>query len=155
LDSCICCDDGAESDVGMGMGSCGISGRSCFVAVSRWCLAMNRGLLGCFSISFMTLLISVVGSSVCASVFRNWNASVSSWYPADSVMLTAFWSFSVSVAVVVICCGFLRSILYFFYAKLVCVLFWCCAHTQQLFLDHSNRLQIYASPFSPRMHTLL
>ena len=36
LDSCICCDD-AVSDVefGRGMGSCGISGRSCFVAVSR------------------------------------------------------------------------------------------------------------------------
>ena len=64
---------------------------------------MKRGLLGRFSISFMASLISAAGSSVCARVLRNWKASLSSWNPADSVMETAFWSFSSSVAMVM--CG--------------------------------------------------
>ena len=99
-----------------------VLGESSFMACSRWLLAMKRGLFGVFSSFFMVCCISCVGSSFWASVFRNWNASLSSWYPAESVMLTAFWSFSsIVVAVVVICEGFLRFCLVYYCVELVCV----------------------------------
>ena len=85
LDSWICdaCGGGGWY---IGMGSAMGFGDSCCVVSSRWLLAMYRGLSCSVWSFFMVSLISCVGSSVWARVFRNWKASLSSWNPADSVM---------------------------------------------------------------------
>jgi hypothetical protein len=80
---------------------------------------------------------------------------VSSWKPADSVMLTAFWSFSsVVVAVAVICEGFLRFCLVYYCVELVCV-FSCFAVcvlgtvSRPFYLDPNRRFLLCVSALRP------